>query len=317
LVFLEHKNGQIKKASLELLSAAQKSGSSFDAAAFGAGAKSLAGVAGTYGAKALLFSEAQVFTNYNSEALTAAVAQIVEQTKPQIILATASASGKDLFPRVAAKLGGGVATDCTSLQWNGSQVSARRPILAGKASVEVEFTNTNLKIILMRPNALESHPAPGGAAAAATEVNLQPLDLKTIVKSVAQGASTKVDLTEANIIVAGGRGMKGPEHFKLLDDLASVLGASVGASRAVVDAGWVSHDMQVGQTGKTVSPSLYIACGISGAIQHLAGMSSSKIIVAINKDKDAPIFQKATYGIVGDVFEVLPLLTAEFKKILQ
>jgi electron transfer flavoprotein alpha subunit len=180
----------------------------------------------------------------------------------------------------------------------------------------VDFLNSSTKIILMRANQLPvGEPASGQAEI--KKLTLSPADLKTRIKEIVKGASEKLDLTEANIIVAGGRGMKGPEHFKLLEELAAVLGATVGASRAVVDAGWVPHGMQVGQTGKTVAPTLYIACGISGAIQHLAGMSGSKVIVAINTDADAPIFQKATYGIVGDVFDVVPALTAEFKTLLQ
>jgi electron transfer flavoprotein alpha subunit len=188
---------------------------------------------------------------------------------------------------------------------------------AGKVSAEVEFKNSPVKIILMRPNSLPEGKATAGKTATVVDVAAPTLDLKALVKEVVKGASSKIDLTEANVIVSAGRGIKGPENFKILEDLAATLGGAVGASRAVVDAGWASHDMQVGQTGKTVSPTLYIACGISGAIQHLAGMSSSKVIVAINKDKEAPIFQKATYGIVGDLFEVVPLLTQEFKKLLQ
>ncbi len=317
LVFLEHKNGEIKKTSLELLTAAKKSGAPFDAMAFGAGSKILAAVAGGLGAQTLFASENEIFKNYNSEAFAEAVSQIIKEIKPEVLLATASQVNKDLFPRVGGKTGNGVATDCTSLTLSGTNLSVRRPVFSGKASVEVEFKNSPTKIALMRPNVLEIEQPASGKSATVVEVALAPMDLKTIVKSIVQGAGSKLDLTEANVIVSGGRGMKGPENFKMLEELAAVLGGTVGASRAVVDAGWVAHDMQVGQTGKTVSPSLYIACGISGAIQHLAGMSSSKVIVAINKDKEAPIFQRATYGIVGDALEIVPLLTAEFKKLLQ
>jgi electron transfer flavoprotein alpha subunit len=223
---------------------------------------------------------------------------------------------RDLFPRVAQSIGAGIASDCTQLSFDAGTAKARRPMYSGKCTAEVEFLNCQTKIILMRPNQLPVGSAVGGTCEI-QNVALPPVDIKTRVKEVVRGASEKLDLTEANIIVAGGRGMKGPEHFKLLEDLASAIGATVGASRAVVDAGWVPHSIQVGQTGKTVAPTLYIACGISGAIQHLAGMSGSKVIVAINKDPDAPIFQKATYGIVGDVFEVLPTLTTELKALLQ
>nr|HRO66063.1 electron transfer flavoprotein subunit alpha/FixB family protein [Pseudobdellovibrionaceae bacterium] len=176
--------------------------------------------------------------------------------------------------------------------------------------------NSPVQIVLMRPNQLPVG-APKGGTAAVTEHAAPAANLKTLIKEIVKGAGEKLDLSEANIVVSGGRGLKEAGNFKLLEDLANVLGATVGASRAVVDAGWVSHSMQVGQTGKTVAPSLYIAVGISGAIQHLAGMSGSKVIVAINNDPNAPIFQKATYGIVGDFADVVPKLTEEFRKALH
>lgn len=317
LVFVEHKDGKIKKSSLELLSTAKKSGGTVHALALGPGAKSLSGEAGGFGAQTLLVSEADSLKNYNPEAFSAVITHAIREKKPSIVLASATATGKDLFPRAGAATGSGVASDCVSLKITGDNVEARRPMYAGKVSAEVSFANSPTKIVLMRPNALEVNAPEAGKTAQVVELPAPPTDLRTLVKEVVKGTANKLDLTEANVIVSGGRGMKGPEHFKLLEELALVLHGTVGASRAVVDAGWVPHDMQVGQTGKTVSPSLYIACGISGAIQHLAGMSSSKVIVAINKDKEAPIFQKATYGIVGDVFEVVPLLTSEFKKLLK
>jgi electron transfer flavoprotein alpha subunit len=232
-------------------------------------------------------------------------------------LASASSTGKDLFPRVAARLNTGVASDCTQLTISGDNVTAVKPMYSGKAFATVNFENSPIKIVLMRANQLPVEAADTSKTAAVVESTNAATDLKTLIKEIVKGASEKLDLTEANIIVSGGRGLKEAANFKMLNDLADVLGATVGATRAVVDAGWVGHGMQVGQTGKTVAPTLYIAVGISGAIQHLAGMGSSKVIVAINNDANAPIFQKATYGIVGDAFDIVPKLTEEFKKALH
>lgn len=317
IVFAEFTNGKLKSGTLELLSAGKAAGAELSAMAFGPGAKALAKELGAFGAKKVFVCENDSLKNYNSELFTDIVSSIIKKSGASTVLASGSMSARDLFPRVAARLGAGVIGDCTGLTISGNDVSVQRPLYSAKANAKVDFQNCDIKIVLMRPNQLTISAPDANSTAEVVEETLAAKDLKTIVKQVVTGASTKLDLTEANIIVSGGRGMKGAEHFKLLQDLAEVLGATVGASRAVVDAGWVPHSMQVGQTGKTVAPTLYIAAGISGAIQHLAGMSSSKVIVAINKDPEAPIFKKATYGIVGDAFEVLPLLTQEFKKILQ
>ncbi len=316
-VFAEFTNGKIKSGTLELLTAAKAAGAEISAIAVGPGAKAIAKDLGTYGAKKVFVCENETLKDYNSEVFGNLVSGLIKKSGSTIVLASGTMLARDLFPRVATKLNAGMIGDCTGLKLSGGSVSVQRPLYSGKCTANVDFQNCDTQIVLMRANQLPIGSPDASLITEIVEESAPAADLKTIVKQVVKGASTKLDLTEANVIVSGGRGMKGAEHFKLLQDLADVLGATVGASRAVVDAGWVPHAMQVGQTGKTVAPSLYIACGISGAIQHLAGMSSSKVIVAINKDPEAPIFKKATYGIVGDAFEILPLLTQEFKKILQ
>lgn len=314
LVFVEHSKGQLKRSSIELLQAAKASGQEVSALVMGSEASAVTAAIGHHGAQEVHLFKDALFDRYNPELFGAALAQVVDAVKPATLLASASATGRDLFPRVAARLGAGLASDCTELKLAGS-TTATKPLYSGKCTAQVSFQNTNLAIILMRPNQLPVGPA-GSGTAKVTEHATPAVDLRTIIKEVVKGSSEKLDLTEANVIVSGGRGLKEAGNFKLLQDLADVLGATVGASRAVVDAGWVGHGMQVGQTGKTVAPTLYIAVGISGAIQHLAGMSGSKVIVAINSDPNAPIFQKATYGIVGDLFEIVPKLTEEFRKAL-
>ncbi len=248
---------------------------------------------------------------YATEAYARALAQAIADAKPSVVLVPFTAMGKDLAPRVAARVGAGLASDCVGLSVSGGKLVARRPLYAGKAYATVEWAGEP-QMATLRPNVF---PLGTPDASRKAEVVKASVDASSRAKVVAVRATAqgKVQLTEAQIIVSGGRGLKGPEHFPLVEALAEAMGAAVGASRAVVDAGWVDHQMQVGQTGKTVSPSLYVACGISGAIQHLAGMSSSKVIVAINKDADAPIFKVADYGILGDVFELLPKLTEAAK----
>ncbi|AHI04527.1 electron transfer flavoprotein subunit alpha [Bdellovibrio bacteriovorus W] len=316
LVFAEHSQGKIKRSSIELLQAAAKSGNTVVATVFGADAKSVVESAGQNGADEVYVIADASLDSYNPESFAANMVSVINAVQPTILLASASSTGKDLFPRVAARLGAGVASDCTSLEISGDTVKAVKPMYSGKCFATANFENTALKIVLMRANQLPVGTV-DAKSAKVVEHSVEKPDLKTLIKEIVKGTSSKLDLTEANVIVAGGRGLKEAANFKLLDDLADVLGATVGASRAVVDAGWVDHGMQVGQTGKTVAPSLYIAVGVSGAIQHLAGMSGSKVIVAINNDPNAPIFQKATYGIVGDALEILPKLTQEFKTALQ
>lgn len=316
LVFAEHSNGTLKRSSIELLQFAAKSGNTVAAVVFGSKASDVQAAVAHNGATEVHIIKDASLDAYNPESFAAAMTSIVEKAQPQIILASASSTGRDLFPRLAARIGAGIASDCTELTISGDTVTAKKPMYSGKCFANVNFENCAIKIVLMRANQLPVVAADTSKSANTSEHAHSATDLKTLIKEVVKGASEKLDLTEANVIVSGGRGLKEASNFKVLNDLADVLGATVGASRAVVDAGWVSHDMQVGQTGKTVAPSLYIAVGISGAIQHLAGMSGSKVIVAINSDPNAPIFQKATYGIVGDALEVVPKLTEEFKKLL-
>lgn len=317
LVFCELSETGLKKGSLELLTAAKTSGREVHALLLGPAGKSNASIPGHYGAQTVWVCADDKLSHYNPELYTAATHHAIKESGADVVLASSSMLARDLFPRVGARLDTGVASDCTTLELTADYVKVRRPLFAGKCTAEVSFSNSPVKICLIRPNQLPVGSANTSASTTVKEIPLPPTDSKISVQSVTKGAAGKIDLTEANTIVSGGRGMKGPEHFKLLEDLAAAIHGTVGASRAVADAGWVPHSMQVGQTGKTVAPSLYIACGISGAIQHLAGMSGSKVIVAINKDPDAPIFQKATYGIAADLFEVVPKLTEEFRLALK
>ncbi|MDR0842506.1 MAG: electron transfer flavoprotein subunit alpha/FixB family protein [Acidobacteriota bacterium] len=319
LVFIEERDGKVKKPSLEALSAARKLadqlGEKVTALRVGTGdaSENLA----AYGADRVVSATHDLLKSYSAEAFAATVAQVVKNEQPRFVLGSASAMGRDFLPRVAAKLGVGLAQDSIELGIaDGKQLEAVRPIYAGKAYAKVKLL-LEPAIATLRPNvfALAAPDAGRAAEAAAFTPELAADKVRASVQEVKTAAGQKLELTEANIIVSGGRGMKGPENFPIIEQLADALGAAVGASRAAVDAGWIDHTHQVGQTGKTVSPTLYVACGISGAIQHLAGMSSSKYIVAINKDPEAPIFSIADYGIVGDLFAVVPALTEEVKKL--
>ncbi|MFN7825181.1 MAG: electron transfer flavoprotein subunit alpha/FixB family protein [Pseudobdellovibrionaceae bacterium] len=314
LVVAEIQNGKLKRSTLELLTAAKKAGKQPSLVALGGQATQVSAEAAQYGAEEVLTLKDAQFDKYNPELFSAAIADVLAKGGFKTVLGSASSMGKDLFPRVAAKIGAGIISDCTELKFEGDQVIVKKPVYSGKALSTMTFDAGVVQMVLMRANQLPVE-AQGGSGKV-VDVTAPAVSLKTTIQDVVKGSTERLDLTEANVIISGGRGLKEGSNFKMLNDLADVLGATVGASRAVVDAGWVPHEMQVGQTGKTVAPSLYIAVGISGAIQHLAGMSGSKVIVAINNDPNAPIFQKATYGIVGDAFEVVPKLTEEFRKVL-
>ncbi len=320
-VIAEQKEGKLKKVSLEMLSKAKEmaGGEEVTALLLGSGVEGLAAEMGPNGADKVLVFDADILKDYTTDAYTKVIVDAVKEGEPSILLGPATATGKDLLPRVAARLNTGLASDCVDVKMEGGKLLATRPIYAGKCVVDASVPDAFPQMASVRPNVLAVGDADASKQAEVIkkDVNVTDADLKAVLKEIVKGASETVDLTEATVIVAGGRAMKEKDNFKLLWDMAEVLGpgTTVGASRAAVDSGYAEHSMQVGQTGKVVNPNLYIACGISGAIQHLAGMRTSKVIVAINKDPEAPIFQKADYGIVGDLFKVVPLLTEEIKKI--
>ncbi|KFO66846.1 electron transfer flavoprotein subunit alpha [Smithella sp. SCADC] len=316
-VIAEQRDGALRKVSFELASAARKladqTGDEVSAILLGSGVENMAAELGKFGVDKVFVGDNAALEPYITEAHAQVVAKILKDNDAAIALFGASVQGKDLSARVAAKLAGGLATDCTDVKVDGGKLVAVRPMYAGKCFGEVVF-NTTPAMASLRPNVFAA--VENAKAATVTKVDVAVDGVKSKVLEVQKDASGKVDLTEANIIVSGGRGMKGPDEYKILEELADVLKGTVGASRAAVDAGWRPQKDQVGQTGKVVSPNLYIACGISGAIQHLAGMSSSKCIVAINKDAEAPIFTKADFGVVDDLFKVVPELTAACKKLM-
>jgi electron transfer flavoprotein alpha subunit len=319
LAFAEQRNSQFKKTAFEVVTAAATIARQLNgevvAVVIGNNVASIAGELGAYGAAKIVVVEDARLALYSTTAYAKVIADVAASEGAEIVLLPASEMGKDVAPRVAVKLNAGLAAGCTALKYENGTLIATRPVYAGKGLVDV-VVKTSVKLFTLRPNVFTAAASSGTPAAIdQRSVELSEADFSSTVKEV-KTSSGKKDVAEADIIVSGGRGLKGPEHFGLIEELAGSLGAAVGASRAVVDAGWRPHDEQVGQTGKTVSPSLYVAVGISGAVQHLAGMSSSKYIVAVNKDKDAPIFTVADYGIVGDAFEVLPAITAEVKKLL-
>jgi electron transfer flavoprotein alpha subunit len=316
--FAEARDGEIRKVASEVVTAARQiadsTGGQVHAVVLGG-----SGIGGSvaqlakYGADVIYVAESDALERYSAEGYTTVIVDFLKETGCEVALFPASAMGKDLAPRVAARLGVGYAAECTAVEAEGAGVAATRPKYAGKLFAQVSF-DQKPAVLSLRPNVFSQVEKPAAGEVRPLNVSLNNADFGAIVREIRAAAGEKLDVSEAPIVVAGGRGLREPDNFKLLEDLAAALGnAAVGASRAVVDAGWRPHGEQVGQTGKTVAPTLYFAVGISGAIQHLAGMRTSKYIVAINKDPEAPIFKVADYGIVGDLFEIVPRLTEELR----
>jgi electron transfer flavoprotein alpha subunit len=272
---------------------------------------------GEWGAKRVWLVESAALAPYRGEVWAPVVAELAGKESPQAIFAPVTTRQRELMARLGARLGAGLSADSTGMAMENGKLVATRPVYAGKLLAKMTWAKTPW-LATLRPNVFRPADAQAGATAAVEKpaVNI-PAASMTLVERREETSTGLPELSEAEIVVSGGRGMKGPENFVILEDLAKVIGAAVGASRAAVDAGWRPHRFQIGQTGRTISPKLYLGFGISGAIQHLAGMRTSKVICAINKDPEAPIFKIADYGIVGDLFEVAPLLTQEFKKLLE
>jgi electron transfer flavoprotein alpha subunit len=318
LVFVETKGDAIKNSSFELLSKANKISKETSSSlhAFIAHGSNDAWTAklGEYGVGKVYYSSS-AGKDYNPETYTNALEAVAKKSGATLVLATSSSVTKDFMPKFSARMDAGMISECTSLDVVGGKITTRRPMYSGKCTATAMIDSSSMQIITCRPNIFENANPNEGVKPETENVDVASSS-KVSLKEVIAAKSNKPDLTEAAVVISAGRSIKTAENFSIMNELADVLDAAVGASRAAVDAGFAPHSMQIGQTGKTVNPKLYISFGISGAIQHLAGMRTSKVIVAVNSDPEAPIFQKCDYGIVGDMFEIAPLMTAEFKKLL-
>jgi len=316
-VFAQQKNGKLSATSFELLSVgkslAEKTGGPLEAVIFGADLQPMVAELFERGAQNVHACQDASLEHFSDDLYAALLAELVKQRQPGIILGTASTYGRALFPRTAALLEAGIANDVRSVEITpDGEIVGNKPVYGGNVFTDLSFGPNRPAFITVRPKT-NPEAEPSGSAGDAHMIELPAgLTAKNTVSESNAAEGGEVSLTEADIIISGGRGIKNAENYKLIEDLARILGAAKGASRAVVDAGWVPYSRQVGQTGKTVNPKLYIACGISGAIQHLVGMQSSRVIVVINKDKEAPIFNVASYGIVGDLFEHVPAMIKVF-----
>ena len=314
LVFTEVTSDNVKSVTYEILG--KLAGNDVDVATVGQVPAGAVSELAKYGAANIHSLKGDNLDKYSPEGYANALKEFIGNGGYDYVFAGSTSLAKDLIPRLSGMFDAGMASEVTNFTMDGGTFAGTRPLFAGKCLAKVEIEGPKPHFVTVRPNALGMPTTESAGAGNAADAAVSAGEIRAAIKEIIKGASEKLDLTEANIIVSGGRAMKNAENFKILEELAQVLGATVGASRAAVDSGYAAHSMQVGQTGKTVAPSLYIACGISGAIQHLAGMRTSKVIVAINTDPDAPIFTKADYGIVGDLFEIVPLLKEELSKVL-
>ncbi len=313
LIVSEHSKGQIKKATLSSVTAASKVGGGFSIVVIGKDIKGVADLYAKYGAEKVFLIDGDIYKNYIAENYAEAIAQLIKSQNFEFVFGSATAFTKDLLPRIAAKLDAGMASEVLGIEISGNDVIFARPMWAGNAIAHIKITSP-IKFATIRATEFD-HAKEAGAVSTVESFNasVDPSKSKVEYIEFAETKSERPELTEARVVISGGRGAKGPEGFKMLEELADLLNAAIGASRAAVDSAWVPNDLQVGQTGKIVAPELYIACGISGAIQHLAGMKGSKVIVAINKDEEAPIFQVADYGLVADMFKAVPEMIALIK----
>ena len=312
-VFVDQRDGNIRKVSFELLSQAKKMGGEVAAVLMGKGVAGMAGEFGKYGADKVYVCDADVFANYNTGAYVAQMVAMINEYKPNAVLFGHTINGRDFASRLAQKLDTGLATDAIAADITDGKGIFTRAIYAGKALGKYEVVGSPV-LATIRAGVWEVVESAGAGEAVTPAIAAAAGDIYQNEKSFAATVSARPELTEAEVVVSGGRGCKGPEGIKVVEELADLLGAALGGSRASIDSGWLGHELQVGQTGKVVNPNLYVACGISGAIQHMAGMSSSKFIAAVNTDTEAPIFTVADFGVVGDLFKVVPLLVSDLKK---
>ena len=312
-VFVEQKDGNIRKVTFEMLSEAKKFGDEVSAVVFGKGVEALAPDFAKYGADKVYVADADVFGEYNTGAYVAQMAAMIAEYKPNAIMFAHTFNGRDFASRLAQKLEAGLATDAIKAEISAGKGVFTRAIYAGKVLAKVEVT-TDPILATIRAGVFEVEEGAAAGEVVKPAVVATDADVYQTVKEFKASVSARPELTEAPVVISGGRGCKGPEGIKIVEELADLLGAALGGSRASIDSGWLGHELQVGQTGKVVNPNLYIACGISGAIQHLAGMSSSKFIACINTDPEAPIFNVSDFGVVGDLFKVVPLTVQELKK---